>query len=176
MSLYFYFNFAFLLQSIQNRNTSFFFMSQFMESICHSVRFTLSGAWGYGRTLAPVVHGLRLLCHEARQPASLAVLPTPSAVSCHFSLLLICSLMNTQLLRSRSKNVSLSVPTSSKVQICLQSPFPLTSKLSSGCQVVGIPGNRILENQGIIDMPACLLIKQKYDTEVIRLIYKLLFP
>lgn len=85
------------------------------QSLCDSLPQVLLGCVGTPGT--PTLHGLRL-CYEVSQPVSLATLPLSSAVCCHFLQLLICSLMNTQLLRSRSKNVSLSVPASSKVQLC----------------------------------------------------------
>lgn len=112
------FNFAFLLE--YTRHEIFFYLyvlSSWRASVI--LRFTPSAVpemWrdprGPPTTWPPTV------CYEVDQPISLAALPLPSAVCCHFSLLLICSLVNTQLLRSRSKNVSLSVPASSKVQLC----------------------------------------------------------
>lgn len=149
------------MHTVQNMNYSFIPYPPHPHSwqgLSDSVCFPCLGAPGCVGMQAP--HSMAWGGWAVR-PASL--------FSCPFllSLCVAAKLLPNEnsLLRSRSKNVSLSLLALSKLQLCPSKPFPWTSKCSSRCWMVGIPRNTILEEWALFKcLPVYYLAKIWYSS------------
>lgn len=146
-----------------------------MEGVSHSVRFTPLGAPGTCGGTGSTLHGLSLLSCEVSQ----SLWPHrsfPTAVCCHFSSLLICSLMTTHCLDQGPRMCPCLSLLRVNYNYAPRDPFLWLQSQALGAGYLAFLEIWSQESRALFKCLSVYLLSKKYDTQVRRLMLQTTLP